>query len=111
MHMVDGTERFSGPVVQVLAINLERVITSNIDIGEIHRRLALDDPLGQRAASTSTHLETLRIEASSDEAVGGPGCFTQHEERIRGEAFRPIHEPGNADVSQSRDDLHGLDVG
>lgn len=88
VHVIDGAERLARAVAQIPLVDLEGVEPSDIDVGNIHRGLASDDPLGQRDPGTGRHLEPFRIEAGGNIAARPPWCLADDEGGIGRKAVR-----------------------
>src|SRR5262249_10924450 len=64
VHVEEQAERFSRPVIEVLAVRLERHHPPYVDIGELNRRVAVADPVRERLADTARGEHADRVEAA-----------------------------------------------
>ena len=80
---------------------------AHVDPDEVHRRLAVDDPLGQRSAGPARRRDADRVEAGPDEVAGQPGRLAQQELVVGREALGTVVELADPDVLQGGDALDG----
>jgi hypothetical protein len=62
VHRVQQAERLHRAILQVLDVVLERHHPAHIDVPQVHRRMAVDDPVGKHFASTTSRLNPDRVE-------------------------------------------------
>ena len=74
---------------------------------EVHRRVAVDDPIGEHLAGASCRLDPDRIEAGSDEQVADFRRLAEEITVIGSEALRPVEEKLDADLPENRDAANG----
>jgi hypothetical protein len=53
VHRIEQPERFNRPILQIAAIALKRHHAANMDIPQIHRRMAVDDPISENLAGAA----------------------------------------------------------
>src|SRR3989304_514521 len=74
VHVVEQAERLGRPFAEVAPVALEGHEAADVDLPQIHRGVAIDDPVGDRPAGSTTGLEADRVEAGGHEHPGhGPG--------------------------------------
>ena len=96
-------EHLGDPVAQPPVVAVEGREAPEVDPHEVRRRLALDDPLGQRAPRAAGGRDADRVEAGPDEEPVEPGRLP-HEELVVGrERLGPVVELADAGVGEGRD--------
>ena len=96
VHRVQQPETFGHPVAQVTGVALERLHAPDIDIRQIHRRMAADDPFRQHLARAAGRLDADRVEAAGDEEARELGRRAEQIAIVRREALRAAEELADA---------------
>ena len=91
-HGIMQPERFLDAVVQPALIVVEGGKATDIDRPKVHRRLAVHNPLGERAAGSAGAGDAHRIEAGPDEEILQFRRLAQDEIVVGREAFGSIIE-------------------
>ena len=118
VHRVEGAHHLHRAVAQVARVALEWRHPPDVDVPEIHRRLAAHDPLGHRAARARSRRDADGVEAGRDEEVAALRSLAQEIAAVGREALRPVDvtahrralERGNADQRLLHQDLKVLPV-
>ena len=88
VHVVQQAEDLRRAVVEVAAIHLERHEPSDVDLGKVHRWVAVDDPVGDRATRAGPGLESDRVEARGHEIApelgAGPRMYRSSGVKLSG---------------------------
>ena len=66
-HRVVQAERLDGAVGEVPAVRVERREAADVDVPQVDRRLAADDPLGDELAGAARVGDARGVEAGADE--------------------------------------------
>jgi hypothetical protein len=77
MHVVEKPEDLGRPVVEVAPVALEWIEAPDVDLREVHRRVAVDDPVGQRPPGSTTRLEADRVEPGRHPVATELGCLAE----------------------------------
>ena len=96
-------EDLRDPVVQPLVVAVERREAAYVDAGQVHRRLAVHDPLGQGATGTARARDADRVESRGYEEVPHLRRLAEDELVVRGEALRAVVELADARLLERRD--------
>src|SRR5262249_7113910 len=97
---------------QVASVTLERHRAPDVDVPEIHRRMAVEDPVGEHLAGAARRLDADRVEAGGDEEVPQLRRLSEQVAVVRREALGPVEEELDAGRSEDRDAMHGaLELG
>ena len=107
VHGVEQAERLDRAVLQITAVALERHDAPDVDVPEIHRRMAVDDPVGEHLAGAARRLDADRIEAGGDEQVADFRRLAEEIAVIGREALRPVEEQLDAGLPENRDAANG----
>jgi hypothetical protein len=90
VHRVQQPHHFRRALTQVARVALERHESTDVDVPQIHARLAAHDPLGERLAGARRRRDAHRVEAGGDEETPQLGRLAQHVAVVRREALGPI---------------------
>ena len=77
-----------------------------VDIAQIHRRLALVQPFGERPADPAGGLHTDGVEAAGHEKAGQTGGRPKIVTVVWGETLGAVEKSPNAGIGQDRQALH-----
>src|ERR1700687_4950149 len=102
MHRIKQSKRLDRAVLQIAEIALKRHHPADIDVPQIHGRMAIDDPICENFAGAPCRADADRIEARRDEMIPYFGSFAEQIAIVWGEAFRSVEEKLNAGLSQHR---------
>src|SRR5207247_2757611 len=102
MHRVETPEGLRRLLVQPSAVVGPPPGPRDVDLGEIHRRVALDDPFGERLAGTRAEDDALRVEPGRDPETRRLRELAEMEVRVRREALRTTEVVLEADVAEDR---------
>ncbi len=91
------------PVVEPLGVAVEGGEAPDVDRGQVHARLALGDPLGQRPARAARGRDAEGVEARGHEEVPQLRRLAQDELAVRGETLRAVVELLDAGLGEHRD--------
>src|ERR1700733_1577924 len=75
MVLVADTEGLPDPVAQKARIVLPGVGAADIDRPDIHRRMAMDDPVRHHESGATARQYSERVETSGDEKAAQIACF------------------------------------
>ena len=100
MHRVETPEGLRRLLVQPSSVVGPPPGPRDVDLGEIHRRVALDDPFGERLAGTRAEDDSLRVEPGGDPEAWSLRELAEMEVRVRREALRTTEIVFEADVPQ-----------
>ena len=104
---IEETERFRDPRAKIAAVGLEWLHPPDIDIPQIHWRVATIHPFGQHHAGTAGGLDPHRVKAGGDEEILQFRRLAKDIAVIRGKAFRPVEECLDTGRRQHRQTFHG----
>src|SRR5438067_3308014 len=90
-HLVVQAERLGDAVAQPGIVAVEAGEAADIDRPKIERRLAGDDPFGQRHAGTARACDTHRVEPGADEEATKARRLAQDVVQVGREALRAVH--------------------
>ena len=108
---VDGVERadhLHRAVAQVARVRLEGRHAADVDIPEIHRRLAAHDPLRHCAAGACPRRDADGVEAGRDVEVATLRRFAQEEPTVGREAFGAVDVAAHRRALERGDPEHRL---
>ena len=108
VHRVEEPQRLRGAIGEVFLVRLERQRSADVDVEEIHGRVAVDDPVGEDLASAARGLDADRVEARRHEQIVVFSRWAEEIAVVRREAFRSVEEQLHTGVSQGRIALQGL---
>ena len=106
VHRVEQPQRLDRAVAQVAAVRLERLRAPDVDIGEVHRRPSVADPIGDDLAGATARGDADRVEARRDEEVTDLGRLTDVVAVVRREALGPVEEELDAGIGEHRNATH-----
>ena len=66
VHGIEESEGLGDPFPNIGAAGLKTVHTANINIPQIHRGIAINDPIGKYLACASRRLNASRVKTSGD---------------------------------------------
>ena len=115
MHGVQQSKRLDRTVPEVTAIALKRHTAAHVHIPQVHRRMAVQNPVGEHLARATGGLDADGVEARSDVQVTHFGRLAEQVTVIRCETLRPVEEQVDAGSGQRGRAMHcrgeqGLDV-
>ena len=96
-------EDLADAVAQPVVVGVEGREPADVDGGEVARRLALDDPLGQRSPRSPGRGDADRVETGADEEPGDPRHLAEEELVVRREALGPVVELAHPGLGQHRE--------
>ena len=102
-HLVVQAERLGDAVAQPGVVAVEIGEAADVDRPQIERRLAGDDPFGQRHAGPARTRDTHRIEPGADIEAAQSRRLAQDVAEIGREALRAVHEGLDTGFLQCRD--------
>src|SRR5207244_4222089 len=76
-HRVVQAERFAGASCERLAVRGERREAADVDVPQVTRRFAFDDPFGDQPAGAARVRDAGRVEAGGDKAVAQLGSLAE----------------------------------
>ena len=88
VHLEEQAEALARAIVEVAAVVLEAGEAGDVELGEVHRGLPLDDPFGHHLAGPGGTENPLRVEAGGDEEARELRRLAEHELVVRREALR-----------------------
>ena len=106
MHRIQKPETLGDPVLQVCLVGLEGLRSADVDRVEIHRRVLVGDPVGERPTDTACGLDPDRVETGGDIAVVDLGSLAHVVDAIGSERLGAVEEQLKADLTQDR---HSVD--
>ena len=108
VHRVEAPEGLRRLLVEPSAIVGPPPRPRDVDLGEIHRGVAFDDPLGERLPCARAVDDSLRVEPGRDPEARGLGELAEMEVRVGGEALRTSEVVLEADVAEDRQPFAGV---
>ena len=115
VHVVQAAQRLDGPFVEPAALRGPGTHPRHVDLGEVHRRVPLDDPLGGRPSDARPEDDPLRVQARGDEQARNLWDRAELEVRVRRERLGRPKEVLEPQALEARDPAprlgeHGGDV-
>ena len=115
MHCVKQAQRLDRAVTQVAAVGLKRHDTPYVDVAEVERGTAIEDPLREHLADAAARCDADGIESGRDEEVAHLGSLAKVIAVIGREALGPVEEELDAGCGECRHAPHrrledGLEV-
>ena len=92
VHGVQQPQALDRALAQIGAVAVEAAEPADIDLAEVHRRLAGDDPFGESASGTAGAGDTDRVEAGGEEQAGQLGRLAEDVLVVGREALRAVDE-------------------
>ena len=105
VHLEEQTQALPRAIGQIAAVVLESGKAGDIELGEVHRRLPLDDPFRYHLAGAGGAEDPLAVEAGGNEEARELRRLSQHELVVRGEALGPVHELADGRLLKHRQEL------
>ena len=91
-HRVVQAQRLDGAVGEVAAVRVERGEAADVDVPQVERRLAVDDPLRDELARAARVRDARRVEAGADEVAGERRRLAEDEVAVAGEALGAVQQ-------------------
>ena len=85
-------ERLGGAIEQMRAVGVKRREAAQVDVPQVDRRIAADDPFGDQAPGAAGVGDTCRIEAGAHEVTVELRRFAEDEIAVQGEALRSVEQ-------------------
>ena len=108
VHGVEQPESFHRPVAEVTPVGLERLGPTDVDVPEIHGRVAADDPLGEDLSGAPSRLDADGVETGSHEVIAQLRGLAQQIAVVGCERLGAVEEQTDAHLPEQRDPLAGL---
>jgi len=108
VHGVEQAKAFGDAVAQVVLVGLERLSSTDVHRVQVHWRVLVGDPVGERPADTTGGLDADGVEAGGDVAAVDFGGLAHVVHAVGRERFRPVEEQLQADLAQCGYPMHGL---
>ena len=105
---IEKAKRFRHPALQIGAVRLKRLHPPDIDIPQIHRRVAAVHPFGQHHAGPACRLDADRVEPGGNEEILQLRRLAKDIAVIRGKALRTVEEGLDAGFGKHRKTFHRL---
>src|SRR5258708_38487431 len=87
-----GSQRLDGAVGEMAAVRMEGRKAADVDIEDIERRFAIDDPFSDQPAGATGIRNAGRIEARTNEIAAELRRFAENEIAVERKAFRTVQE-------------------
>ena len=107
VHRVEQAQRLHRAVFQVAPVALKRHAAADVHVPQVHRWVAVNDPVGQHLAGATGRLDADRVEAGRHKQVAHLGRLTQQVAVVGREALRAIEEQVDPGLGQGRCPVHG----
>jgi precorrin-6B methylase 1 len=107
VHVVQQPENLGRPLAKIAPVHLEGHEPSDVHLREVHRRVAVDDPVGDRPARAATGLESHGVEARRHEVAAQLGSLAEDVAIVRREALGAVEEQPDAHVVEQREPAGG----
>ncbi len=91
-HRVVQAERLDGAVGEMAAIGVERREPAHVDVPQVERGVALDDPLGDEPARAAGVRDSRRVESCADEESRELRRFAEDEVAVEREALGSVEQ-------------------
>ena len=102
VHCVQQTKRFDSAIVEVIAVALKRHDATNIDIPQIHRWTAINNPVGKHLACTTRRLNTDRVETCCNKQTWNFWLLAEQVTIVWCERFRTVEEQTDSGLCEQR---------
>src|SRR5437762_2882605 len=107
-HCVMQPQRLDGAVGKMAAIRMEGREAADVDIEDIERRFAVDDPFRDQPAGATCVRNAGRIETGANEIAAELGRFAQNEITVKREAFRTVQKELDLGGLETRRTVNGV---
>src|SRR5262249_4487488 len=108
VHRVQPAERLGRLLAEPPAIVRPPAGPRDVDLGQVHRRVALDDPLPDGLPRSGAVDDPLRVEPGRDPEAGHLRELAEVEVRVRREALRRAEVVREAEVVQYGEAFAGV---
>ena len=92
VHRVEQAQRFDRAVAQIARIALERHHAADVDVPQVHRRVAIDDPFREHLPAPPADWMPIELKPAATKKIAKLRRFAEEVAVIRREAFRPVEE-------------------
>ena len=107
VHGVKQAQGLDSAVAQIAAVALEGHDAADVHVPQIHRRMAVQHPIGQHLARATGRLDADGVKACGHKQIAHLGRFAQQIAVVGGKAFGAVEEQIDAGFFKRRGAVHG----